>query len=278
MVVQPTANPNAVELLRVAEVGGPHVVGDMLLYTDSEGLARIPKAGGTPEPLFTDPVFPAFRVANDLVYFIRDYALYSVSATAPSTTAATVIASVEYAPTTDQMIDVDATNLYMSVRATNEIRALSLATGAPTALVTGVESQGHRLVNGFIYFVGPYDSIMRVAVTGGAAETLFEGNHIVWSIGVDGADLYYGGSGSLFRTGMPFETELAYWDIDFLTFIQPVGDRILFSGREGGVGWVMKDGSRCQGIAESRFGLSGWDTDGTNVFLVMDEVLYRIPL
>ncbi len=281
VLVQPTANPNAVELLRVTQSGlfglrSPQVFGDMVLYADPDGLGRIPKAGGMPERLFMDEQMPGFYLANDLAYFLRENVLYSVSATAPSTTPATVIPSVEYMNTTDSVIGVDATNLYVSVRATNEIRAIALATGMVTPLVRGIESQGWLLTNGFVYFVGPNDTIQRVAVTGGAAETLYRGDHIVHSIGVDGADLYYGGSGSLYRVGTP-ETTLLSWDVEFLVAPTPVGNRIVFGGWNGDVGWVMKDASSCQGIAEARSGLS-WDTDDANVFLVMDNVLYRIAL
>ena len=282
MLVQPAANPNAVVLVSGAVsplggIGGPHVAGDMIIYTDDDGIARIPKAGGTPERLFSDPEPLGIYVENELAYFIRDNALYSVSATAPSTTATTVLATFEYSPATDGVIGIDATNLYLSVRATNEIRAIELTTGTVTPLVTGVENSGWRLANGFIYFVGPYDSIRRVAVTGGAAETLHVGDYIVWSIGVDGNDIYYGSSGSLHRAGTP-ETTLLSWDIDFVVSPRPVGNRILFGGREGAVGWVMKDASSCQGIAESRFNLGGWDVDESNVFVTAEDVMYRIPL
>jgi hypothetical protein len=281
VLVQPAANPNAVVLVtgEVSPIGGlsgPHVAGDMIVFTDDDGISRIPKAGGTPERLYTYTERPGIYVENDLVYFMLDNALYSVSATAPSTTATTVIPTFEFSGATDGVVGIDATHLYLSIRATNEIRSIELATGTVTPLVTGVENSGWQLTNGFVYFVGPNDTIQRVAVTGGATETLHSGGNIVWSVGADDDDLYYGGSGALRRVGTP-ETTLMSWDIGFVVSPSPVGNRIVFGGWEGAVGWVMKDATSCQGIAESRFNLGGWDVDDANVFVTAEDVMYRIP-
>jgi hypothetical protein len=73
-------------------------------------------------------------------------------------------------------------------------------------------------------------------------------------------------------------TPLLYWDVGSIGGIGPAGSRLVFSSSDGGFGWVAKDASSCQGLAESRFNLGGWDVDASNVFVVADDVLYRIPL
>jgi hypothetical protein len=282
---QPTDNPDAVALVDVMDsdgvsgMKGVAVSGDFVLYVDQAGLARIPKAGGAPERVFSSPNVGGVEIVDESAYWLADGTLFSVPLSATNGAATTVLDGIAFDPTRDSFIAIDTTHAYLSIRATNDIKALELATGNITTLVAGVSTRGWLVDGGFMYYVGPNDGIERISLSGGTPQVLHRANHIVWSVGIDGDKLYYGGSDTIFAVAEPFDTEVMYSpNIGFIERVIPHGDRLLFEGWQGSLGWVSKDSRNCQGLVDSVFDFEGWAYDDANVFIALDGVLYRIPL
>jgi hypothetical protein len=283
-LVQPAQNPNATALYTLTGaslldgLSRVHVAGENLVFGHPEGYVRMPKTGGQFTVIYATPDLFQSYVENDFVYWIEENALYSVPVTATQAAATTVVETMPFSGATDQVICFDATHIYLAIRENDEIRAVNLESGAATALTSGSSNQGWQLAGGFVYFVGANDTLQRVPTTGGTPETLFDAGNIAWSAAVDGSDLYYGGSDALFRVNGERGQTLLYWDIGFIEHAYPLGDRMLFEGWEGSVGWVKKDGSSCAGLVDDTFGFAGWDYDESNVYLIHEDVVYRIAL
>ena len=177
----------------------------------------------------------------------------------------------------DYLFAVDATNAYVWLRPTRAIQALSLATGMATTLLEEEKSTSWILVDGFIYFAGDYDLMKRVAVTGGMPERLHQGHNILWAPGVDGTQLYYGGSNILVKIDGMNEQYLMQGSMGFIERIVPQGDLLLWEGWQGAVGFVSKDGSRCGTVIDSLFGFAGWDHDETSFYLATEDAIYQVP-
>jgi hypothetical protein len=283
-LVQPAQNPNATALYTLTGaslldgLSRVHVAGENLVFGHPDGYVRIPKAGGELTVIYSTPNLYQSYVENDVVYWIEENALYSVPVGATQATATTVVETMPFSSATDQVIGFDATHIYLGIRENDEIRAVNLTSGTATALASGSSNQGWHLAGGFVYFVGANDTLQRVPTSGGTPEMLFDATNTAWSAAVDGSELYYGGSNGLFRVNGNMSQPLLYWDIGLIEHAYPLGDRMLFEGWEGSVGWVKKDASACAGLVDGGIEFAGWDYDDTKVYLIHEDVLYGIVL
>lgn len=284
-VVQPEKNPNAIALVRAESPPSPgptlftsvRVVGDSLVYATNTGLYRMPKSGGMSELVTPSTTNDQLQMAGDTLYWVSGNSLYSVPASATRANATTVI-ETQLTYGSDYFFAVDATNAYVWIRASRAIQALSLTTGVATTLVEGVESQNWILNGSFIYYAGANETLMRIATTGGQPEKMHQSGHILWSPGVDGEQLYFGGSNILVKVGEPLETELVYSQpVGFIERVVPQGDRLLFEGWQGSVGWVKKDASACGVVVNKTFAFKGWDHDDANFYLALEDTIYKVP-
>lgn len=286
MLVKPTENPQAVKLVTQEVAAGAgatritavRLVGDSLVYATSDGIYRIPKAGGTPETISTmaGNMRQLFAVGETL-YWLAGMQLSSVPATGTNVMP-TKVFDTTLVDGSDYLFAVDATSAYTWVRATNAIQSVSLADGTATTLLEGEESQNWLLDGDSIYYAGAYNQFMRLAKTGGKPERLHQAHNILWAPGVDGTQLYYGGSDQLVRIDPPNEKALMYApSAGFIEKIVPQGELLLWEGWQGTVGYLAKDGSRCGTVVNALFGYAGWDHDATSFYIAVEDAIYQVP-
>lgn len=283
-LVKPEENPKAVKLVtqEVAPGAGATritsvaVYGESVIYTTSSGMYRIPKAGGVAETMTSQGVINHLFVVGDNVYYMGGKTLYSVPAGATGVMPTKVIeTTLEIG--SDYLFAIDATSAYAWVRPTDSIEALALADGTVTTLLTGQESENWLLNGDTIYYAGANNAVMKLPKTGGTPQLVYQTGHSLWAPGIDGTQLYYGGSMLLQKVDPPNEKTLMTAGVGFIEQIVPQGDLLLWAGWEGSVGYLAKDGSRCGTVVDQVHGFADWAHDDANFYIALENAIYRIP-
>jgi hypothetical protein len=175
----------------------------------------------------------------------------------------------------------DQTELYAADETQRSIHTFPIAGGMLTTLASGVTASDLKLRAGFLYYAElGAGHVARLAPEGGAPERLTAtASTALQAVESDGSELYWSDGIAIFAAPLDDVADRSAIGVagphpqggrSRVQRMQLGEQRLLWSDRDGNLGWTALDGSECALIAAGVRGLAGWDADEAAFHVAVD--------